>query len=315
MPVFTFEKWYFDGQTDDGSFFFLYLAPMTLLGRASAELVVSLFPAGGEGRRCSLNLAGADVQVDEDRMGARFRGGSLDLTTDRCRFGLKADGAVVDLTYEPLEPDWAPTEDGVVARHGSGVLRWVVPVPRARLRGAVAVGDDEIIFDGYGYSDYVRTDIPPWSLPLRELLWGRALGPDTTVIWNRVGVAGGRSLRHECFGLIRTDGGDRRTTRSLAADFSAWEDHAPTADRFPTDLGLRIGDSDPVDVRLHPTTLNLGEFVADVQQFNNGLERWLYRSFTGDPVEYKLLSSVTIDGIPREAWAAHEWIRWGRGRS
>ena len=42
--------------------------------------------------------------------------------------------------------------------------------------------------------------------------------------------------------------------------------------------------------------------------------RRLYRTVTGDPVEYKLWSRALLDGELRDAWAAHEWIRWGRGR-
>jgi len=74
------------------------------------------------------------------------------------------------------------------------------------------------------------------------------------------------------------------------------------------------GDDASAELRLHDTELHLGEFVADVQRFGSGLERRLYRTVTGDPVEYKLWSRAQIDGEPRDAWAAHEWIRWGRGR-
>lgn len=315
MPLFTFEKWYFDGQTSDGSFFFLYLAPMTLLGKASAELVVSLFPAGGGAHRRSINLTGDQVQVEPGRTAAAFEGGELSLGPGRCHFLLRDERAQVTLRYEPLEPHWSPAGDDVVVRRRGGTMRWVVPVPRARLHGKVAVDGHEVEFDGYGYSDYVRTDIPPWSLPLRELLWGRALGPQTTVIWNRVGLKRGRAIDHACYGFIRTGDGDRATTRGLTADFRAWQDHGPTRDRFPTDLALDLSEPASRRVRLHPTTLNLGEFVADVQQFNSSFERGLYRAFTGNPVEYKLLSRVSLDGAPIDAWAAHEWIRWGRGRS
>ena len=44
------------------------------------------------------------------------------------------------------------------------------------------------------------------------------------------------------------------------------------------------------------------------------MERWLYRSFTGNPVEYKLLSRVVTDGPLHGALAAHERVLWGRGR-
>ena len=106
-----------------------------------------------------------------------------------------------------------------------------------------------------------------------------------------------------------------RATDGLQAKLSGWEDHDPTSDRFPTELAFSLANGGQVDrLRLHDTTLHLGEFVADVQRFGSGLERWLYRTFTGDPVEYKLFSRASSRGRQLDAWSAHEWIRWGRGR-
>lgn len=313
--LFSFEKWYFDGQTADGAFFFLYLAPMVLCGKRSAELVISLFPPEGGNPRRSFHLTGGELELDSDRCGARTPAGGLAMSRGKTTVRFDLDGAAAELRYRPLDAPWTPTEDGRVVQRGPRSLRWIVPIPRARLEGSIRIDDTEIAFDGYGYSDFVQTDIPPWSLPLRELLWGRILGPETLVIFNRVGVASGADVDHVPLGLVRLGDGPVRTTDDLGAELSGWEDHEPTSDRYPTEIDISLpGDGDPRPIRLHDTTLHLGEFVADVQRFGSGLERWLYRAFTGDPVEYKLFSRASAGGRELDAWSAHEWIRWGRGR-
>ncbi len=314
--LFAFEKWYFDGQTADGSFFFLYLAPMVLAGKRSAELVISLFPADGGAFRRSFHVPGSDLELAPDRCSAQVPGGYLRLDHDEVRVKLDLDGAAADLRYRPMDGPWSPQDDGVLVRRADRVLRWVVPVPRAQLAGTIRVDEREVRFDGFGYSDFVQTDIPPWSLPLRELLWGRALGEDTMVVFNRVGIAERGSIRTLPLGLARMGDGERMELDALTSEVQTWAAHEATADRWPVDQVLRgaAGEVTLPPLRLHDTRLNLGEFVADVQRFGSGLERWLYRTFTGDPVEYKLLSRVSSGDRDLDALAAHEWIRWGRGR-
>ena len=313
--LFTFEKWYLDGQTADGSFFFLYLAPMVLAGKRSAELVVSLFPAEGGAVRRSFHVPGNELDVSDDRCSALLPAGELVLDRTCSRVTLELEGAAVDLSYHPIDPPWTPPNEGRLVERSGRALRWIVPIPRACLEGTVRVDDREVAFDGFGYSDFVQTDIPPWSLPLRELLWGRVLGPDTLVIFNRVGLAQGRTVAHLPLGLVRLGEGPRWSVSDLGVEFPAWADHEPTGDRYPVeDVMALSGEDQSAELVLHETELHLGEFVADVQRFGSGLERRLYRTVTGDPVEYKLWSRARIDGQPRDAWAAHEWIRWGRGR-
>jgi len=315
--LFFVEKWYFDGQTADGTFFFVYLAPTVLFGKRSAELVACLFPPEGGEHRVSLHLRGREIAITEDRTHAVFPGGELLLSADACRFTLAVDQAEIDLRYRPMDPPWAPLGDGVVLRRRKRRLRWVVPVPRARLQGTVRVGEGQRELDGYGYSDFVQTDIAPWRLPLRELLWGRALGEDLVVVWNQVGFRPG-SQRAEALGdtvglgLVRQGLGDTQTFERVNRELRSLVQHETTQDRYPTELELRFGLSG-LRLGIDRTRLLLGDFVADVQGFKSRFERWLYRKATGNPVEYKLLSRLRAG--PHEAIAAHEWVRWGRRRT
>ncbi len=308
-PLFFFEKWYFDGQTDDGGFFLCYLAPLTLGGMAGAELVACLFPASGGQVRVSQHVKGSDLILDPERAWARFPGGELRVRPDGCHLKVNSGGVEIGVSYEPLDAPYSAGDGGIMARQKGRSLRWVVPVPRGRINGSVRVrGVCMDLRDGLGYHDFVQTDIPPWALPVRELLWGRALGPDTCVVWNRLGLKSpdGGGITRTCRWLSRHESGD-----SLTANFHVEQDHPATRDRYPTELSLFLeGGGNPRELDLHNTRLLLGDFVADVQHFSTELERELYRAFTGNPVEYKLLSAVT----GTEALAAHEWVLWGRDR-
>lgn len=312
--LFFFEKWYFDGQTSDGGFFLAYLAPLTLLGSAGAELVVCLFPPAGGQVRVSQHLRGRDLELDPGRAWARFPGGELSLAPQGCRLRVQGGGVDLEVEYRPLDPPFSPDDGGLMASQGGHALRWVVPVPRAQVNGTVEVRGVRLALEaGQGYSDFVQTDIPPWALPVRELLWGRALGPETTLVWNRLGLrsSDGRGINRTCRWLSQ-DAQGRRSAEGLWVTFQREQDHPRTRDRYPTDLSMTLdGDgSGATELRLGDTRLLLGDFVADVQSFNTEIERELYRTFTGNPVEYKLFSRV----LGTEALAAHEWVLWGRGR-
>jgi hypothetical protein len=315
--VFFFEKWYLDGQLPDGSFFFCYLAPMVLLGMRSVELIVCLFSPEGVEHKQTFHLQGRDLELSEGRDGARFAGGELVLDREECRFSLEREEAAVDLRYRPTAPPWLPAGGGLLLRRGKQSIRWVVPVPRAHVRGRVRVGGHEVaVGDGaLGYSDFVQTNISPWRIPLRELLWGRALSEQTLVIWNRAGFKRGRETEHVSLGLVRSGAQQAQEFADVVPRFGEWSDHSPTGDRYPSAFGLTFGEqAGPVEAAVDQTRLLLGDFVADVQEFNSGFERWLYRTFTGNPVEYKLLSRVRVGDEQEGAVAAHEWVRWGRGR-
>lgn len=46
---------------------------------------------------------------------------------------------------------------------------------------------------GTGYAEVLEMTVPPWSVPIRELRWGRAIGTRTSLVW--IGWAGENPLR------------------------------------------------------------------------------------------------------------------------
>ena len=316
--LFFFRKWYFDAQTDDGMFLFAYFAPMTLFGSKSAELVVSLYPPEGGELRRSFHLPGAGLSIADDDSAAEFGSGKLSVSRSGASFGFALDDTSLDLEYTAAAPAWVPVlpggDPGVLLAMNNRRLTWTVPVPHARITGSARIGSRTIAITGLGYHDFVRTDIPPWSLPLRELLWGRALGEATAIIWNRPRFEIGGKRTAVGLGWMMNADGTMESFSHVDATFAEERDHPATRDRYPASIDLNMSDDGGKKIVAHirDTRLLLGERVADVQKFRGGLERWLYRRFTNDPVEYKLLSSATLPGLERPIPAAHEWILWGK---
>jgi len=199
---------------------------------------------------------------------------------------------------------------------GGRKLVWRVPIPSAEVTGTVAIGPHTVSFCGLGYHDFVQTDIPPWQLPLRELLWGRALGKDGAVIWNRLRFKDrDGATRDVSRGWWRAGPHHPQTSSRLPVEPASITMHSGTREAFPARLriSLQAGRPGPrMDLSLDETRLMLGANVADVNGFRNRLERWLYRTFAGNPVEYKLLSRVHGVDWLEGALAAHERVLWGR---
>lgn len=313
--MFSFTKWYFDAQTEEGDFLFSYLAPFSLLGAKTLELVLCWFPReGGEVRRC-FHLPHAALGVEDEGRIAHFGAGELDVGEVRCSFSFRMGDAGLRLNYTRLDPPFVPPDDGELLRMGKRRLTWRVPMPRASLTGHIRVGQLDREFSGFGYHDLVHTDIPPWRIPLRELLWGRAIGPGGTVIWNQPRFKLKEEEHTVSYGWFRA--GDDPGTLFSAVKFDAAksQEHEPTGNRYPDEMSVRFTEGEETRVaQLTGTRLLLGDYVANVQQFRNRFERWMYRKFAGDPVEYKLLSRLTTAEINGPLWAAHEKVLWATNK-
>ena len=315
---FFFEKWYYDAQADDGTFLFVYFAGITLMGRRSGQVVVSLTLPDGRTENRSCNFKRRQIDIADDRTAARFGDGELLSGASPSTFTLSAPEISLDLAWRSPDPAWIPGEDGVLLRRKRRALVWTVPVPCAQVTANVRVGDLEAQFAGLGYHDFVQTDIPPWRVPLRELLWGRALGPEGAVVWNRPTFAGADGEYSVELGWARE--GARGASIFSGVDYAATATtpHPDTGDSYPSEMTITMlpGEEGGEAVRfsLGKTRLFLGDNVADVAGFRGRVERWLYRKFTGNPVEYKLLSGASGTASLEGALAAHERVVWGRGR-
>jgi len=218
-------------------------------------------------------------------------------------------------THRALEAPWVPGGDGVLLARPAGAILWSVPIPRAEASVTGHIGASPVAVAGYGYLDFVQTSFLPWRIPLREMLWGRALSPSATLIWERPIFAGPSGPEIVTRGYFKRDGAPARIFNRVDAEILTSQ-AAGRGGRYPTALALSLaagspaGDG-PLVVRVDNTRLLTRLAVTETQDFGGALKRWLYRQLTGNPVTFKLWSQVSLsDG--GAAFAAHEYVRFGR---
>ena len=73
-----------------------------------------------------------------------------------------------------LDACWKPTAPPYKATLFEGI-RWCCVAPAAEAR----IGSRT----GLGYLEYIEMTVPPWSIPIQTLLWGRFLSKDESLVW------------------------------------------------------------------------------------------------------------------------------------
>ena len=199
----------------------------------------------------------------------------------------------IDIVYAPTEKSWIPNPDGILLTEGPGALRWIVPIPSAQVEGTIRAGGKETKVTGLGYHDVVATDIPPWRLPIRELLWGRALGGGWTVVFSQITKRQGAVLQN--FHVSGHPGSGQSFV------LQAGEDDAAAR----ISLGNRT------------LTLKLKRIVEESRvttedRVRSRFLRAAMAGISGDPFEKKMLSDAFFgDGSSLRAGSAfHERVVW-----
>jgi hypothetical protein len=157
-PAFLLDKWYLDCVSPGGDAFVGYAARLRWRGLHLDYASFLLAPRGG---------------AAESRTTLRAGGGPVD-----------ADGELA-WRCAPLGIDgrWkaeAPPLERTLLRRQGRAIRWSCVQPRAAVMVTVA---DRPALRGLGYAERLTMTMAPWSLPLRELRWGRFLSPSDTVVW------------------------------------------------------------------------------------------------------------------------------------
>lgn len=162
-----------------------------------------------------------------------------------------------------------------------GAVDWECLMPSASVRLVL----DGFPVEGLGYAERVRMTVPPWSLPLETLRWGRFLAPGRAVVWVDWG---GPSPRRWVFWNGAEQAGVVPGDEAVAG---------PSGDR------LELGS--PRVLRDAP----LATVLSAVPRLAQRIPPWL-----GAAHETKWLSPGTIQRGDGKAgvvgWALHEVVRW-----
>jgi hypothetical protein len=200
---------------------------------------------------------------------SRVRAGAEPLHDSQgVRWSSPALGAAFELT--PRVPGVElELHDGVMWRCVAPCGDAVVQLPGRTLRGR-------------GYAEVLEMAVAPWSLPMRELRWGRALGEQTSLVW--IQWSGAKPLQ-----VALRDG-------VVAEAVHIGDDEVRLAD------GTRVTLAEPAVLREDRLANTLAPLRA--------IAPLLPRVFT-ETIERKWRSRATIATPSRpneEGWAVHEHL-------
>jgi hypothetical protein len=309
MIPFRLRKWYFDLITTEGHVLYLYFIAINTVGIRQGNVSAHLTLADRESSKSWNDIKPAG-KIGKDKI--LFGQNCLTTYHGHIQVQLQLDGLSVDLQYASIPNGWTPVEDGMLIK-GKNYLSWCVPQTRASVKGAIHAGSQEIKVRGLGYHDLVETTIPPWRLPITELIWGRAHCGAYTVVYDQIKMRDGDCLQH----LLLREESDGSTTDPVCTDsYCGSANNLVVAQRF----NIRADETDQEtklihdEFRLDLHRLRILEHgpIATNERIKPKLFKELLIRTSGEAMELKMLSdaSLHIGEITAHGMAIHERVSW-----
>ena len=169
-------------------------------------------------------------------------------------------------------------------RGDAGKVRWSCIAPAAE--ASVMLGGREL--RGPGYVERIEMTVAPWRLPIRELRWGRWIGPRGSLVW--IDWRGGHPLT-----LIAADGREASGTVG--------------------DIAVQTSNGDVLELARHGV-IRSGKLGATVLGAIPGLGALLPDAILSTQEDKWIGRSErrSADGAREEGWAIHEIVRFGLER-
>ncbi|MEE8390341.1 MAG: hypothetical protein V3S14_06025 [Anaerolineae bacterium] len=201
-----FEWWYFDAAFEDGSYLVaIFHSSLYNAVDHKPTLDIRYYPPDGDPVVAIDRLNRAAYRAAPDRCRVQI-GDCLAVDEgDRYRLSLCLGPLAAELTFWPRLPGWKLGTGHLFADPVSGHhFDWIVPVPRARVEGTLAVAGQHRVVTGAGYHDhnwgnfYLPAAFSGWT-------WGRVLAGDWTLIFFDPVRRGEASSHITLFMLARGD--------------------------------------------------------------------------------------------------------------
>jgi hypothetical protein len=208
-----FEWWYFDAAFDDGSCLVAILHS-SLYNAIDHKPTLDLryYPQRGDPVVAIGRFERTAYSAATDRCYVRIGDCTASDEGDHYRLSLHQGPLAAELTFWPELPGWKAGSghlfyDPISGHH----FDWVVPLPRARVEGTLAVGGHRREVAGVGYHDHNWGNL---HLPaaFSKWTWGRVVARDWTIVFGDVigrGVAPPCvtpfMLARDCRVLLSTD--------------------------------------------------------------------------------------------------------------
>lgn len=291
-----FEHWYFDARLDDGHVVVGFLQAAELISRKPG---VELHVYRPDGVKLSVvkRYPASDVTVSESRC-------DVSIGENHCEDDFPPDGGfpsfhvrlaeedmAFDLTFEGLMPGWKPGE-GRTLYGETDFFAWVVPAPRARVRGTVRFGDRRLEASGVGYHDH-NWGVGDMKRIVDHWYWGRVYADDLTMLYayvmtrKRYGSACSTPVMLArgsevilSTGEMRLESGGEVFNEAANRDYPAWVDI-----KVPGSLGLHLEVREVIDAH---------DFIADLPVLRSRALKPAVNRLVGRPGYFRFNSDYSL---------------------
>jgi len=197
------------------------------------------------------------------------------------------DQVSLSLPHLGIEGTWkgfrAPIQR-TIFEDRSGAILWNCLQPGSQVE---MVLDGSQTITGLGYAELLQISIPPWTLPLSELHWGRFVSESDTLVW--IDWRGNHSCR-----LVVHNGAERETSLISPEEIRS----ADSRLRLTLDCGLVLRSGVLGDT-VFPAIAHLARALPE-KMLGVHESKWRSKGVFRD-------AERSVD-----AWAIHEVVKWGR---
>ncbi len=295
---FCYEWWYFDATFTNGYSTVVIVWPMNYgkPWRRQYTLQFSIYTPEGECIKHYLFpprfLFSASLETCDLSLGRCYIRGahpSYELFVDLEDIGAR-------LTFEAEIPGWKPgTGENLVLFPRRPIPRyrvmgWLVPLPRARVRGTLRVRGEEMEVEGQGYHDHNWGEVPLFHL-VDNWHWGHLVSGETTIIWADITMD--RSLDYDRTFMFLLAHRDRLVYESpeLIIRYSDWVENPLYLHPYPGTITVGFGAEEDLD---------RGEFTMEVREVVE----------TQDLLEYQGIIPRSLHGLVHRFIAKPFYCRW-----
>jgi len=181
MPLFNYKKWFFDVYTSRDEYFILFISRITVLGIHKIYLQAHGAEKADDGNYIRKLIFETKLDfLDECNNSIITRQGTINFNVHQISLNLNCGTFSVNLTYHIPDQKYCQLNPFIIKGRFCSGLSWKPLVLCGNVNGEVNLGSNNIFSfrDDKGYIDQVLSSFLPFSLPVKELYWGRVQSDD-----------------------------------------------------------------------------------------------------------------------------------------
>jgi hypothetical protein len=243
--LLPYEWWYFEAAFDNGYSAVIIVWPMNYSKpwRRQCTVQLSIYTPDGQTLKHYIfpprRLFSASSETCDVRVGDSYMRGSF----PRYEVSMEAEGDRVDLVFESEVPGWKPGKGAnIVPFPLFKTMGWLVPVPRAKVSGALSLGGRTLEVEGHGYHDHNWGEAPIFHV-VDNWHWGHIVSGDLGITWADITM--NRSLGYQRAYLFLLSRAERLIYESsdIALSYTRWRDEAAFLHPYPGRLSVSFGSA------------------------------------------------------------------------